>query len=207
MKKVLAVMALITVVLFGVFAESTVTVGAGAEGVFDTSMYYIGPSIKLFTKSGNTFNDLTVESPMWIKNIKSFDDVESFIDDFDLDDSDLKFLKIVKASETFGLALNFLGRDGGALALTLGVGGNVTMDGFFIDADYRIMQFRAGAGADLYLGINLVKPLSIVVGVSANYPMFGLTVIKNGSTTTTDSYTIDNSQIHASAHVGIGLVF
>jgi hypothetical protein len=207
MKKVFAVMALITVVLFGVFAESTITVGAGAHGKFQSDLYYIGPAIKLFTKSGNTFNDLTVESPMWIKNIKSFDDVEKFIEDFNLDDSDLKFLQIINASETFGLALNFLGQDGGALALTLGVGGNVSMDGMFIDADNRLMEFKAGAGAEVYLGINIVKPLSIVVGVSANYPLFGLKVIKNAGVTTTQSYTIDDSQIHAVAHVGVGLVF
>jgi len=207
MKKVLAVMALISVVLFGVFAESTVTVGAGAMGVFKDGVYGIGPAVKLFTKSGNTFNDLSAESPMWIRNIKNFDDVTSFITNFDIDDSDLKFLQLIKASETFGLALNFLGQDGGALALTLGVGGNVSMDGIFQDADNRLMQFKAGAGAELYLGINIVKPLSIVVSVSANYPLFGLTVVKNHGETTTKSYTIENSEIVAAAHVGVGLCF
>jgi len=207
MKKILAVMALIAVVVFGVFAESTITVGAGAHGVFDKELYYFGPAIKLFTKSGNTFNDLTVESPMWVQNIKSFDDFEKFIEDVDIEDSDIKFLQVINANETFGLALNFLGKDGGPLSLTLGVGGCVTMDGIFHDANNRIMEFRAGAGAEAYLGINIVKPLSIVVGVSADYPLFGLRVIKANGTTTTKSFTIDDSSIHAAAHVGVGLCF
>lgn len=206
MKKILAIMALITIVVFGVFANSSVTVGAGGYGVFEDSVYYIGPAVKLFTTSGNTFNDLTVESPLWVKNIQSLDDVASFIDDLDIDDSTFKFLQFARANETFGFALNLLG-DTGPVTLTLGVGGAVSMDGLFQDANNRLLVFKVGPGAVANLGISLARPLSIVVGVSANYPLFGLRVITDNGNTSTSSFTIDESKIEASAHIGVGLSF
>lgn len=206
MKKIIAILALIAIVAFGAFATSVVSAGAGGYGVFESGLYSIGPAVKIFTTSGNTFNDFTVESPMWIRNIKSFDDVSNFIANVDIKDSDLKFLQIVRGTETFGLALNFLGEEG-PLNLTLGVGGSVAMDALFIDANNRIMEFRAGAGAVLDFGITIARPLTVVVGVSADYPVFGLRVITDNGSTTTDTYTVDKSHVIAAAHVGVGLSF
>jgi len=206
MKKILAIMALITVVVFGVFASSSITVGAGGYGEFENSVYFVGPAIKLFTTSGNTFNDLTVESPMWVWNVKNLDDVSSYIKNFDIDDSNFKFMQLVRANETFGLALNLLG-DSGPVTLTLGVGGAVTMDGLFQDANNRLLVFKVGPGAVADLGISLARPLSIVIGVSANYPLFGLRSFTNNGSTETNTFTIDESNIEASAHIGFGLRF
>ncbi len=206
MKKIIAILALIAIVAFGAFATSVVSAGAGGYGVFQSGLYSIGPAVKIFTTSGNTFNDFTVESPMWIRNIKSFDDISSFIENIDIKDSDLKFLQIVRGTETFGLALNFLGEEG-PLTLTLGVGGSVAMDALFVDANNRIMEFRAGAGAVLDFGITIVKPLTIVAGISADYPLFGLRVITDNGSTSTSTYTVDKSHIVAAAHVGVGLSF
>ena len=206
MKKILAIMALISVVVFGVFASSTITVGAGVTGEFQNSSYLIGPSVKLFTTSGNTFNDLTVESPMWVKNITSFDDVKSFIHDIDINDSNFKFLQLIRASETFGFALNLLGDDG-PVTLTLGAGGAVSMDGIFQDASNRLLVFELGPGAVVDLGLNIARPLSIVVGISADYPLFGIDVATVDGHTSTSTHTISNSKFKATAHVGVGLCF
>ena len=205
MKKILAIVALVAIVAFGAFASSTVTVGAGGVGYFDSSVYLLGPAVKLFTTSGNTFNDLTVESPMWVKNIDSFDDVSEVIH-IDIHDADIKFLQLIRASETFGLALNLLG-DSGPVTLTVGVGGNVSMDGLFVDSKNRLLEFRAGAGAVVDLGIAIARPLAVVVGVSANYPLFGLKVITENGSTSTDSYSIKDAHFETAAHVGIGLSF
>ena len=81
------------------------------------------------------------------------------------------------------------------------------MDALFVDANNRIMEFRAGAGAVLDFGITIARPLTIVVGVSADYPVFGLRIITDNGSTTTDTYTVDKSHVIATAHVGVGLSF
>lgn len=70
---------------------------------------------------------------------------------------------------------------------------------------YTILEFRAGAGAVVNLGIAVARPLAVVVGVSANYPLFGLRVITENGTTSTDSYSIKDAHFVTGAQIGIGL--
>ena len=202
MKKAIAVLALVLIVLAGVFAEATLSVGIGAYGEFkESSSFLVGPAVRYYNTSGVTFNKLTVESPMWVKNLDNIIDISGY----DIDDSQFKIFKLFVADETFGLAFDLLG-DEGLLGLTIGVGGNISASAFFGDSDHRAFYITAGAGADVNFEIRVAKPLTIVVGASANYPLYGVSVIKDDSGTHTSSEAlIDRGAIMANAYVGVGL--